>query len=433
MELGLTMMPDAEVEKKIIVQGLPDTVTESQFYYFMVHHGVCTYSIRKVILSRRAVPNHEEPVNSQHVIGLQQQPNTSENTRECSTIVEVLFINVQAVSRAMYLLSHLTFGGCPFIVRHASATRAIPKREGIGANGYHTLSAPSTNTDSSGIKHATNPVLPAVGAEHKADVTHTYASAKHEPLHLMDQAGKRIQDGEVLTEFRPPSFANAATLPGGCVSPVFPRAKILTTDSSRDLSGDVNDYEGGTDEKKIIKSENNARALNARLNETLGGNGKAWGGYVQPVYIEPTSSCDSPPGLGWELHVFTKVRPIDDGPKGGIFYLRLRRFFILGRDRSKAHIPLDNPACSPQHAVLQYLATPATACLSLPYILDLNSTCGTYVNGQKLPAQEYKLLHHLDVLQFAPCPRRYVLLHKDEVSSEMKKGKSLLGQNGGPT
>ena len=46
-----------------------------------------------------------------------------------------------------------------------------------------------------------------------------------------------------------------------------------------------------------------------------------------------------------------------------------------------------------------------------PYILDLKSTNGTFINGERVPDSRYVELKAMDVLKFGESTREYVLLH----------------------
>eukprot|EP00621_Florenciella_sp_RCC1693_P003953 CAMPEP_0182533964 /NCGR_PEP_ID=MMETSP1323-20130603/14794_1 /TAXON_ID=236787 /ORGANISM="Florenciella parvula, Strain RCC1693" /LENGTH=88 /DNA_ID=CAMNT_0024743919 /DNA_START=15 /DNA_END=281 /DNA_ORIENTATION=+ len=79
-----------------------------------------------------------------------------------------------------------------------------------------------------------------------------------------------------------------------------------------------------------------------------------------------------------------------------------------------------HPSLSKQHAVLQFRAkeiandaepgAPPTR-LVLPYIMDLGSTNGTFLNGERIEAQRYIELREQDALKFGESSREYVLLH----------------------
>lgn len=54
-----------------------------------------------------------------------------------------------------------------------------------------------------------------------------------------------------------------------------------------------------------------------------------------------------------------------------------------------------------------------------PYIIDLGSGNGTYLNNQRIDAQRYYELKEKDVLKFGFSSREYVLLHETSDTSEV--------------
>ena len=100
----------------------------------------------------------------------------------------------------------------------------------------------------------------------------------------------------------------------------------------------------------------------------------------------------------------------------------------LGRDRKVADLPLDHPSCSKQHCVLQYRLVPFTrengtsGKKVVPYIVDLNSANGTFVNNEKIEAQKYVQLFEKDVLKFGFSSREYVMLHDQSKEDEEDPG-----------
>jgi len=93
---------------------------------------------------------------------------------------------------------------------------------------------------------------------------------------------------------------------------------------------------------------------------------------------------------------------------------------LLGRDRAVADIPLDHHSCSKQHAVIQFRSVPITDPVTgepkratRPYILDLDSTNGSFINKEKIEGSRYYELRERDVLKFGFSSREYVLLHED--------------------
>lgn len=54
-----------------------------------------------------------------------------------------------------------------------------------------------------------------------------------------------------------------------------------------------------------------------------------------------------------------------------------------------------------------------------PYIIDLDSGNGTYLNKQRIESQRYYELKEKDVLQFGFSSREYVLLHEFSDTTEV--------------
>lgn len=91
--------------------------------------------------------------------------------------------------------------------------------------------------------------------------------------------------------------------------------------------------------------------------------------------------------------------------------------FLVGRDKAVVDILTEHASCSKQHAVLQYRLFQKETDDGLgftqevrPYILDLDSTNGTFLNGKRIDAARYIELREKDVLKFGESTREYVLL-----------------------
>lgn len=109
----------------------------------------------------------------------------------------------------------------------------------------------------------------------------------------------------------------------------------------------------------------------------------------------------------------------------------------MGRDRKIADIPIDHPSCSKQHAAFQYRLMPykrddgRSTQRIRPYIMDLESANGTYINNKRIEPKRYYELLEKDVLKFGYSSREYVLLHEhskdsdedDDMNDEEKKAK----------
>ena len=130
---------------------------------------------------------------------------------------------------------------------------------------------------------------------------------------------------------------------------------------------------------------------------------------VTVKYSEPPEA--KKPKKRWRFYVFkgTEAMPV--------LHLHRQSAYLLGKDRKVADIPIDHPSCSRQHAVLQYRCIPGSTVDGqkvsrvLPYIIDLESSNGTFVNNKKIEPKRYLELREKDVLKFGFSSREYVLLH----------------------
>ncbi|ROT76964.1 putative smad nuclear-interacting protein 1 [Penaeus vannamei] len=118
------------------------------------------------------------------------------------------------------------------------------------------------------------------------------------------------------------------------------------------------------------------------------------------------------PKRRWRWYIFKGEEDLPFLP------LHRQSAYLIGRDRKVADIPTDHPSCSKQHAVLQYrLVTynreDGTKGRTVkPYILDLESANGTYVNNRRIEPRRYVELLEKDVVKFGYSSREYILLHE---------------------
>lgn len=130
-------------------------------------------------------------------------------------------------------------------------------------------------------------------------------------------------------------------------------------------------------------------------------------------YHEPPEAHK--PKTAWRLYCFK------DGKEQHVLHLGAQSAYLLGRDRTVVDIPLDHESCSKQHAVLQFRQTITTNDFGdkkkriQPYLIDLESINGSYVNDKEIPTSRYYQLRTGDTLTFGASTREYVLL--DESSA----------------
>ncbi|KAF7298871.1 FHA domain-containing protein [Mycena indigotica] len=130
-------------------------------------------------------------------------------------------------------------------------------------------------------------------------------------------------------------------------------------------------------------------------------------------YNEPPEARK--PIVGWRLYVFKGEEQVE------LLHIHRQSAYLIGRDRIVADISVDHPSCSKQHAVIQYRFIQqkdefgTSKGVIKPFIIDLESTNGTFVNGSAIPVSRYYELKASDVIKFGTSTREYVLLH-DEAS-----------------
>ena len=153
--------------------------------------------------------------------------------------------------------------------------------------------------------------------------------------------------------------------------------------------------------------------------------------YARPPDAAP---APGPPG-SWRLFVFRGGAPLPEAgdpsaAAAGPASLPLRpptTGWLFGRDRGVADIPTDHPSCSKQHAVLQFRRTAAAVAAAAqaagpggggdtavrPYLIDLGSANGTWLNGDRLEAARFVEVRSGDVVRCGASSREYVVLRED--------------------
>merc|ERR1711997_939600 len=124
-------------------------------------------------------------------------------------------------------------------------------------------------------------------------------------------------------------------------------------------------------------------------------------------YSEPEEARK--PKRRWRFYVFKGEETMP------VMHIHRQSAYLIGKDRKIADIPVDHPSCSRQHAVLQYRMVNNKV---KPYVIDLNSSNGTYLNNQKIDPQRYVELREKDVVKFGYSSREYVLLHEHSAGQD---------------
>ncbi|XP_053691386.1 serine/arginine repetitive matrix protein 1 [Sabethes cyaneus] len=144
-------------------------------------------------------------------------------------------------------------------------------------------------------------------------------------------------------------------------------------------------------------------------------------------YAEPAESRK--PKRRWRLYPFKGEQALPT------LYIHRQSCYLIGRDRKVCDLPIDHPSCSKQHAALQYRLVPydrddgTTGKRVRPYIIDLESANGTFVNNKKIETKKFVELLEKDVLKFGFSSREYVLLHEN--SKEDEEDDDVVDDKGG--
>lgn len=133
-------------------------------------------------------------------------------------------------------------------------------------------------------------------------------------------------------------------------------------------------------------------------------------------YTEPPESRK--PEKRWRLYIFKNNQLLEDP-----LYIHRQAWFMFGRERRLVDVPTDHPSCSKQHAVLQFRLVEAADEYGVnqqvvkPYLMDLGSVNGSFINGEKVEAHRYYELLEKDCIKFGLSSREYILLHENSAGA----------------
>lgn len=126
-------------------------------------------------------------------------------------------------------------------------------------------------------------------------------------------------------------------------------------------------------------------------------------------YHEPSEARKPPAKDAWRMYVFKNDEIVDTIP------LAEQSCWLFGREMAVVDISLEHPSCSKQHAVLQFRHRESrnevgdrVSKVKL-YVLDLESSNGTFVNEERIPEAKYIEVRDKDVIKFGQSRREYVV------------------------
>jgi smad nuclear-interacting protein 1 len=203
--------------------------------------------------------------------------------------------------------------------------------------------------------------------------------------------------------------------------------------SSTNTASDA--YYGPASNKEGNENENETTIVKDKPNFGLSGalaederTGNTYNGIVLKFSEPPEART---PNTRWRLYVFKKKNSSSHNSSSGnddgvlqTLHISRQSAYLFGRERKVADIPVDHPSLSKQHCVIQYRSLPdkndrEQKIRCKPYLMDLGSTNGTFINGVRIDDARYYELRKGDVITLGASSREYVLLTENTTSSDL--------------
>jgi smad nuclear-interacting protein 1 len=131
-------------------------------------------------------------------------------------------------------------------------------------------------------------------------------------------------------------------------------------------------------------------------------------------YNEPPEARKPPASQPWRIFVFKGDDVVDTIEIGQ------KSCWLLGRSHEVVDYVLEHPSSSGQHAAIQFryiqktvedeFGVKSSRGKVKPYVIDLESSNGTELNGENIEASRYFELRDKDILKFAGSEREYVVM-----------------------
>ncbi|KAH0481279.1 MAG: uncharacterized protein KVP18_003117 [Porospora cf. gigantea A] len=112
---------------------------------------------------------------------------------------------------------------------------------------------------------------------------------------------------------------------------------------------------------------------------------------------------------GWRLYIF---KGSTSERERRVVKLENKDHFLFGKDIRVVDVPCLHPSISKQHAAIQFRLIDDVV---VPYILDLESTNGTFLNDELLDAARYYEIQSHDKIRLGKSTREFVVLHDDDL------------------
>ncbi|CCH40858.1 hypothetical protein BN7_392 [Wickerhamomyces ciferrii] len=135
---------------------------------------------------------------------------------------------------------------------------------------------------------------------------------------------------------------------------------------------------------------------------------------TQLKYTEPEDSINPTDSPIYYLFIFKKNSKIPQEYK-----LNNKSYHLIGRDETIVDLSTDDESCSKQHAVIQFRSRPiideygSQAVQIKPYLIDLESSNGTFLNNEEIPTSRFIELQGEDTIRFGDSETDHVLVIGD--------------------
>jgi smad nuclear-interacting protein 1 len=164
------------------------------------------------------------------------------------------------------------------------------------------------------------------------------------------------------------------------------------------------DSEGQEDRPKKEKPNFANTGLLARESNTVAGTS------IVLKYNEPADARTPPASQEWRLYIFKGSDVADTVP------IYSQSCWLLGREKAVTDLFVEHPSTSKQHAVIQFRSVAKTTELGdrrqrvKPYLIDLESSNGTFLNGDRIEAKRFIEIRDRDVMKIGLSDREYVFM-----------------------
>jgi smad nuclear-interacting protein 1 len=142
-------------------------------------------------------------------------------------------------------------------------------------------------------------------------------------------------------------------------------------------------------------------------------------------YVEPAEARVPADDCGWRLYEFKGKEQVSMKNMTG------KSCFLVGNDAEVVDVVMLHPSVSKQHAAVQYRQMVSSSAIGeerlhapiVPYVVDLDSTNGSKLNGEALTGSQYYELLHGDKMQFGFSSRKFVMINTAHASRQHAKAR----------